>query len=557
MLTQAEQDDLVYVLSLAEDGESRLLDLSDDRQYRVAIAMQNLGGHTAETRPGMHAALEDTRRLHQAEGGVRARFDADGSTIDEIGFRDGAQVTDISRVVDTQQPASNGFVGFLAGTLQLNATISVVDTRSGTTLATGSGSQYGQGQYLPLFAAPAGGAQAAQAMTGSVFFAFQPRPGAPWQTGFVKRDVQLGVAADPVVTHPNKHQTVNPSSSIRIALGRGQNQQNDVDYWYWYQQPTTIYAIPFVGFVDFAANVRQPVAQNVTIFGQLARDGEGKGGYAALPDTARALLMSRLVASGRRLAWTLAPPADQPPWGSMGQPLQWGQLNWNSGETDYVTLQLFVNLEGQAQPAVATIQSATGADSDPLDGTKTIPTLQFLWSCLAAGTPVLLGDGSSTPIEQVVRGTVVRCGDGVDREVVQTTQFHHGGEVLRLRTDGGHELVLSHNHPVATPDGARRAHDLEVGSVVAVEHGTATVTSVESEPFEGLLCNLSLSADGDPDPAASTFLAAGVEVGDYELQVAYDSSWRTDPTRIRDLLERRYHGDFEQFLSEGRSHAGA
>jgi hypothetical protein len=556
MLTQQERDDLLYALSLAEDGESRLLDLSDDRQHRVAIAMQNLGGHTPETRPGMHAALEETRALHQAEGGVRAALEVEGPPLD-VGFRDGAQVTDVSRVVNTQQPASNGFVGFLNGALQVNATISVVDTRSGEQLAAGSGSQYGQGQYLPLFAAPNSGAQARQAMTGAVFFAYQSRPGAPWQTGYVKRDVQLGVAADPTVTHPNKHQTGVPSNSIRIALGRGQNTQTDVDYWYWYQQGTTIYAIPFVGYADFTANVRQPLAQNVTIFGQLARDGEGKGGSAPLPDSARQLLMSSFVASGRRLAWTLTPPADRPPWGSMGQPLQWGQLNWNSGEIDYVTIQLFVTLEGQQQPAVATIQSATGADSDPLDGTTTIPTLQFLWSCLAAGTPVLLADGTTIAIEQVERGTVVRCGDGAEREVVQTTQFHHGGEVLRLRTDGGHELLLSHNHPVITPDGPRRAHELEIGATVAVENGTATVTSRDSEPFEGLLCNLSLSAGGDPDPAASSFLAAGVEVGDYELQVAYDASWRTDPTRIRNLLERRYHGDFEQFLSEGRSYAGA
>lgn len=551
-LTQQEQDDLLYVLSLVEDGGNRLLDFSDDRQYRVAIAMQNLGGHTPETRPGMHAALAELRERHIAEGGVTDTLPIE----DDTGFQSGAQVTDVSAVQNTTQPASTGFAGFVAGAWQLNATIAVNDFASGAPLAHGSNSQIGQGQYLPLYAAPDPGAQLRPTMTGSVFYASQVSPGGPWIYGTAKRDVSLGIAGDPQVDHPVQTQRAITSNYIRIALGRGQNTQTDVDYWYWYNQGQTIYAIPWVGYVDFDSPPLPPTAQNVDVFATLARDGTGRGGYARLPQAGVDLLISSLRVSGNRLAWTLRPPADRPPWGNIGQPLIWGDLRWNTGEADYVTIQLWVALQGQRNRAIVTVQSSDDPDRDPLDGTRNIPRLQFLWSCLAAGTPVRLADGSQLPIEDVERGTVVACGDGEAREVFQTTAFHHVGDALRVATDGGHELLLSHNHPVATPDGLRQAHELEVGGTVNVAGGTAAVTSLTTEPFDGLLCNLSVSApESETDPAASTVYAAGVEVGDYETQIDYDNAWRTDPERILALLEPRYHPDYRNLLAERSARA--
>lgn len=551
-LTQQEQDDLVYVLSLVEDGGNRLLDFSDDRQYRVAIAMQNLGGHTPETRPGMHAALAELREQHVADGGVRDALEDQ----DDGDFQSGAQVTDVSVVANTTQPASTGFTGFTAGAAQLNATIAVTDTATGAQLAYGSDSQMFQGQYLPLYAAPQEGAAVRPAMTGAVFYAAQVTIGGRWIYGTAKRDVSLGVAADPQVEHPRQTQRKIATRYIRIALGRGQNQQDDVDYWYWYNQGQTIYALPWYGYVDFTSRPLPPTAQNVTVFATLARKGVGRGGFARLPQAGVDLLIGSLRVSDNRLAWTLTPPADRPPWGSMGQPLVWGDLRWNTGEATYVTIQLWVSLEGQRNRAIVTVQSSDDPSQDPLDGTTNIAPLQFLWSCLAAGTPIQLADGSSLPIEDVVRGTVVACGDGEAREVFQTTAFHHVGDALRITTDGGHELLLSHNHPVATPEGLRQAQELTEGATVNVAGGTAVVRSLVTEPFDGLLCNLSLSEpESETDAAASTVFAAGVEVGDYETQIDYDSSWRTDPERILALLEPRYHPDVHNYLAERTARA--
>jgi hypothetical protein len=548
VLTSEDQQAIVHLFGRIADRENVILDFSDERQYRAAIAFHNLAGHTSETRPGMHAALAERRDRHVAQNGIGAEdLPGDGT------FQTGAQVNDISRVPGTQNAGSTGFAGVVGGAFQLNAAIAVLNAQNTTVLASGSGTRFNQGDYVGLFATPIGGQSAQSQMNGSVVYSYQAQPGGPWVTGATKRSVSLGVLQDPTVVHPNKHQTRYPSTFIRIALGRGNNLQDDVDYWYWYQQSSTSYAIPWYGSVTFtAAPQALAYGTNPVIYGTLARGPGGAGGYATLPATQVQNLFNNLHVSGNTLSWTLAPAATQPPWGQMGNPLVWGPLNWSNGEADYVTIQLMVYLTGQSVPAVVTVQSATTTiDQDALDGTTNIPPLQFVWSCLVTGTPILRPDGSTIPIEEVVRGTVVRCGDGVDREVSSTTVFRYAGEVLRLRTADGSEVALSGNHPVMTADGARQAQELELGAELQLAGGgTSALERAEREPYEGLLCNLRLDESSDPDPARSSVYAGGIEVGDYALQIAYDRNWRTDPDRIRSLLEPRYHEDYANFLQE-------
>lgn len=303
--------------------------------------------------------------------------------------------------------------------------------------------------------------------------------------------------------------------------------------------------------MTFVAPPPEPLYEvNTWIFGTLARGLGGTGGYAALPRASRMTLFDNLHVSGNTLAWTMKPPAVKPPWGDRGDPLLWGNLNWVSGEADYLTIQLMVRLQDQTT-AIATVQSSDLPDQDPLDGVTYIPPIQFVYSCLVAGTPILLADDSTIPIEDVVHGSVVRCGDGVAREVSSTTIFRFGGEILKLRTENGGEVALSGNHPVMTTDGFVQAHELEPGDEVRVWGGaTSVLVQAEREPYQGLLCNLRLDESSEPDPAQSSVFAGGIEVGDYALQMSHDRSRRTDPARIRAMLEPRYLPDFEQYLSE-------
>jgi hypothetical protein len=545
MPTGGDAEAFGHLIGILRDRENVILDFSDELQYRAALALHTLGGHTPLTRPGMYAALAERRERHLAQGGI-----GDEKLPQDAPYQTGAQVNDISRVVNTLNAGASGFSTVVGGALQLNSTITVMNPQGTTTLAAGSGSQYNQGQYLALSAKPVTGQNAQTQMVGTILYSYQKVTGGPWTTAATQRSVGVGILADPVVAHPNKHQTVIATQYIRIALGRGQNTQTDVDYWYWYGTGTTNYALPWNGYIDFtAAPQTLQYGVNPQIFGTLARGPGGNGGFAPLPDASAKNLFDNLTVSGTRLSWLLAPPVEQPPWNNMGNPLTWGNLNWQSGEADYVTVQLVVNLQGQTIPATATVQSSLDPDIE-LDGSTNIPPIQFLWSCLVEGTPVLLADGSTLPIEQVVRGTVVRCGDGVDRPVSSTTIFRFDGDVLRLRTEGGHEVALSGNHPVVTTDGLVQAHQLVEGTELRVHGARSKVAVARFEHHAGLLCNLRFDESANPDPATSTFFAGGVEVGDYALQLSHDLARRTDPERITALLEPRYLPDFENYQRE-------
>ncbi|RRR85968.1 Hint domain-containing protein [Streptomyces sp. RP5T] len=546
MITNEDSQAIAHLSTVTGDRKNGLLDFSDERQYRAALALHSLGGHTLETRPGMFAALAERRHRHRANGGVA------GEQLPQSDpFETGAQVIDVSCPPGTQTPAGTGFVAIVDGAAQVNATISVFDSQQNL-VAWGSGTQFNEGEYMPLYAEPQPGQTAKPPLTARIAYSFQPRGSTDWRTGAVQRDFNPGVEADPVVDHPKKHQRKVATDYIRIALGRGQNAQDDVDYWYWYSSNQTTYALPWCGSVSFTSRPK-PLkwGLNPTIIGYLARSTPGSGGYQMLKVSEVRKVFDSLSVSGNKLSWYLEPPATQSPWGEGGNPLLFGDLRWPSGEADYLFMQYLVDLEGQGLAACATVASADTPDQNPLDGVTYIPRIQFLYSCLVAGTPILLADGSTIPIENVVRGSVVHCGDGVDREVSSTTIFNFGGDVLRLRTENSGEVALSGNHPVVTADGLVQAHELVPGIKVRAQGGKVSVlASVDREHYEGQLCNLRLDESAEPDPAKSTVIAGGIEVGDYALQTSHDHSYRTDPALVRAMLDPRYHPDYEHYLSE-------
>ncbi|MBO8186406.1 Hint domain-containing protein [Streptomyces spirodelae] len=545
VLTPDDQRDFFHLLESVGNRENVILDFSDERQFRSALAIHNLGGHTPESRPGMHMALAERRERHILRNG------AGGEQLpQDPPFETGAWVDEISRVTGTPLVAASGFSSVVGGAFQLNSTIALFNSQDKALLASGSGTQFNEGRPLDLYAEPLPDQHPQPQVTATIFYSYQQNPGDPWVTALTQRSIDVGVGVAPEVTHPNRHQSAVTSEYIRIALGRGANNQNDVDYWYWYHTDSTTYALPWYGSVTLPARPRALVyGVNPVIFGRLRHGKGGTGGCAELPEASKRNIFDNLHVSGNTLSWTLTPPSDQPPWDSMGNPLKWGDLKWVSGEADYLSLQLVIYLEDQTVPATATVQSADGP-SPALDGVTYIPPIQFLWSCMVAGTPVLLADGSTIRIEDVVRGSVVQCGDGLARRVSSTTIFRFSGDVVRLLTEDGSEVALSGNHPVVTADGIVQAHELEPGVALRVRTGTAVLRRADREPYEGLLCNLRLTESAEPDPVESTVFAGGIEVGDYALQTSHDYAHRTDPDRILAMLDPRYHPDFENHLNE-------
>jgi hypothetical protein len=200
--------------------------------------------------------------------------------------------------------------------------------------------------------------------------------------------------------------------------------------------------------------------------------------------------------------------------------------------------------------AFPTVQSSDFPDTNPLDGTMYIPPLAFVWSCLADGTPVRMADGSDKPIEEIERDEVVRGPDGSERTVDYTRIARHRGPALRLTTEAG-EVVMSPNHLVLTPDGVRFAEELAAGDEVVGESGPMRITDTCEEEFDGLLCNLALSAPGEPpDPDRNCYLASGIAVGDYELQTEREFNRRLTKEAVLARLAPEYHQDYLNHLEE-------
>jgi hypothetical protein len=553
--TAEQQEDADYVAGLLTENETFVHDFSDERQYRHLVQLLNETGLTPKTRPGLHAGLAKAREVHAADG-PRAL-----PVVTPDGFASGPVITDVTSQQGGTEAAGFGFAGFDGGALQTNAILQVTDTANPSAiLASGRGSDFGNGTYVPVPTAPVAPPTPSMTATLSVFY--QLTKDSPWQAASTPRTVPFNVQKDPTVVHPvRKPGRTHPElKRIIIAIGRGKGTQADVDYWLAWDQQHTAYELPFVGNVDFAANVVTPLVlnTNVFIFGNLARDSfSGKGGHKYLPVPEQQHIFSTLQASGTNLSWNLPPPAQNPPTPpptpDHGNTIHWGELNFASGEIDYLTIQFVVALQGNVW-GYATVQSYDTPDVNPLDGTTKILPLSFVYSCLAAGTPVRMADGSEKPIELIERDDAVRGADGSVRTVAFTRITRHRGPVLRLTTDAG-ELVLSRNHPVLTPGGPRLAEELALGDEVTGESGTATVTRVCEESFDGRLCNLSTTPPGEQPDLVDNFIANGVAVGGYELQTQREYDRRLSKEAVLARLGPEYHQDYLNFLEEAAASA--
>lgn len=542
-LTAEQLSDAAHVSGLMTDHVPFQLDLSDDRHYRHAVSMHTLAGQTPERNPGLHAALAASRDHYRANGVPRTQMV--GGPADDI--ESGGVITAVAPR-ETDVAGSEGFVSLLGGASMLN-TVLIVTDQNGGWLAGGQNSDYNGVMYLPVSTAPGDAKQAVPVMTAQLQYTYQLQVGGPVFSYSVRRTVVAGALADPAVTQPVQKPEHQKNPYIRIGLGRGNGSTSDVDYWFWQGTSNTQYAVPLVGNVAFTSAIQQPLVpnQNFFIFGKLARAQGSGGGYYNIPPASLTNFYNNCqLSTPTTLSWNL--PAGTSP--SDSNPLIFGSIPWTSETVTYLFIQFSVVLQG-GTIGTAIIQSSDTADDDPLDGVTNIKPMQFVYHCLAEGTLITLADGSTTEVENLTTEHEVRAGDGRSLRVRSTNVARHRGPVVRLETDGGHSLVLSHNHVVMTPDGPRKAGELSAGGAVVVDGGSAALTAAETEAFDGLLCNASLSEPNQPAEAAqNTMFANGVQVCDFEVQVQTDREARTDPDRVRAAIDPIFLPDYENFLAE-------
>jgi len=541
--TEQQRQDALHVASLHTDGERLRLDLRDDVQYRHAVDTHTLAGQTPDTHPGLHQALAEAREHQIATGGPGPLDDPDPH-----GFSTGAVIAGVVNVKGQPAAAAEGFATVLGGASVLTAALVVIDRATGQQLAAGNSDQYGDGTYLGVATNTTSALPRTTNMLGGLQYTYQKSAGSPIVVERVQLAANQVVQPDPQVAQPVKRETVTRDPNIRIGLGRGTGSTTDVDYWFWQGSTSTSYAVPMVGTATFAAQVTVPPGPNVTPTAWLARakgDPDGSGGVKPAPPAQIQNIKNALQASGAMLRWNL-PAATGPQ--APGNPINWGPLDWSSGEIVHVVVQFSVPLQGQLFPGFAAVQSVDGGrDVDPTDGIATIPALDFLYCCVAGDATVVLADGSEKRVDALQGGELLPAADGGDPVRVRATRLAPFDGVACKLVVGERELVLSPNHPVITRRGPVRADALVVGDEIRVADGYATLDApVAPAPFQGLLCNPSLSHAGhDVDPERNQLLVNGIAVSDYELQVHESARTRLDPERIKGELDELFLPDYE------------
>lgn len=545
-LTSPQRDALSHLVERLSPGQQQALDPRDETDLGLIELFLDLSNKRSERYPALHAGL--------ANGHAPPDNAEDDVKLVDLGIDSGGRAT--ARAWHSPQGSS-----LLSGSAAV-----ALDSASGELLAFGTATQVGEAlceaATKTASAKPADGG-----VTGLGFY-----------HGLRSADAQpsFGVVMD-------RRSALNASTSIRanvtapkicmtghtcviIAVGRipGQQSCTDVDYCYcepkqWLTNPNLL--VPFIGNVDVQAQI--DADSNGNINGLTAASSVSAGGV-----TLSCTLPANLTAS----QWVNVPqPTSAPgvmawnyPYDHLGQDstqsLQYPQTEGLVSDVEGFFLFTFTVPIVDSDPVTFNVCS-TGRTDQPSQNCTKIPNLAFYWHCVSAGTRVTLADGATVPIESVDNTMRVRTGvaDGT-LGVEATTRGEHvddgdaAGGVLRLVTEAALELTLTAHHPVVTPNGPVAAADLEPGTVVVTEAGSDRVRSLERAASNGAFCNLKLVDRHDRAsgvvPAAGSFIANGIVVGDQVSLSAHHRATRLDPDYMLPRLPEMLHRDYESAVTD-------
>lgn len=548
-LSREEHEDLRYVIGLAPEGQPYALDLSDERQHRYFMSRIRRSGASEATHPRLFGALNELAEAHRANGGP-ARAGA-AAALAEPGLVDENLITSFGLTATEQNSVSTAMSSVENGTLFTTLSLEILDEATSAVLgSTFPPTVYGEGEYEPLSltgALPNTGA----GMQAVFNFAYQTQPDEPPVVGFVQFSTAERPVGPPTVTQPVRRPTHLANPVIKIGLGRDPAHTPVADLDYYYLEPNINdpnIRLPMVGSQKFASNIVTPLFNpdgsqaNITVAIVMAR--ETGGGTKPLPviNTNLQNYFQVSATDPTVLTWSF-------PWNAqlnLDKSMQFGPAAW--AQDSNLLLSFFVGVRTATSPLrfVRTwVYSATTGPYNPdvgpgSDGMYRLRPVWYTWHCVAEGTQVTLADGTTADVARVVGGERVRTdAQGAEFTVVDTFVSAKEGEVVALRTEHGHELLITPMHGVVTRDGYVPAQDLVPGDVLTTDRGESVLESVERRAYSGMVYSLGLGAT-EEEVASFTddntnFFANGILVADNRLSIQFRRSY----TRRLDAVLRR------------------
>lgn len=527
-----------------------MIDVSDDLKSRIAQVLSGSNGATVNLDPASpdHRAL--ITDLLAASGKGPDRYPALHAAVAQPNGNGGGEVD--ASVVDLGQDrsgraTSRTWVASRGGAYISGATTLVMDAESGATLASGTATQVG-GNLVQVSTRTADAAPAAPKQQAVTFVHSQQSPDTAPTFALVattQATVQEGLTVN--VTAPVKTRSTGPY----IVIGEGRDPQHtNPDTDYTYPSGSNVYpdrlVVPFVGNASLpyetAVTPQNPITVTTKLYVASA--------HAWTLPYPNFDLQTPLSASGYTVSWNY--PFDNQPIAST-RSIQYQQLQNLNDPVVYFFYQFNVPVDNFAQPILTfTVCSQDTPDEPSLNCFK-ILDLQYWWHCVAEGTRITLADGSEAPVETLDNRASVRSGPGAAAPVIATSRApHHDNDgrdpAIRLRTAGGHELVLTSGHAVATPGGVVAARDLAPGQEVLTADGPRALESADPVPYDGLVYNLRVEPAGGTE--YGSYLANGIVVGDHLAQAAQFHARRHDPERVLATLPASHHQDWRSALED-------
>lgn len=549
-LTAEEKSDLAEVLRIARPGLPTPLDMRRPEHRRFFLRQLRAAGYTPERYPQIHRATEAASKAPppRATAGAGLARAATGAS---------QMLAPLAQAAAGADPG----LGSLVGPIQ---TLTSVGTQDGTNYSASALSSVPDEPYFSQLIVqlydsssnpigdPSSVTSATQPPTNltTVANGVSQTSYAPvqstatyfWQDQFGK--AYHGVVSAVVTTAPTSITNLAPmpgagQSITKLCLGR---TGTDCTYSPVGGSGTNV-LMPVQGSITFASSI-STVSSTQTSLITMAKPDVGQGGGCTIAATSNFFGDPNTHINGGTISWNLAPAQFQPAQGC---------LTPNAVAIYTLTLGLTV----ANQPTFVTITSDTTTDpQNPYF--KIIPQLQVFFSCLAEGSKVTLADGTTVAVEDLVVGQAVRV-DAGGRTMVVESKLKGMEEIpmVRLRTAGGRNLLITDGHPVMTPDGPVLAGLLKDGQTVMTQDGPDKLVSTEREKSARPVWNLNLGAPpadlNDPDVKGSTFFAEGIQVGDNLMQFVENRRRQQEHARLRARrAPPEWQRDIQSAIEDGR-----
>jgi hypothetical protein len=549
------------------------LSMSNPLHYRALMGALERSGESPEKSPELFRRLQAAhKRGAAALGGAAppkavAAVTADDDPTDPQDLNFIASLSEIENSQsDHQATALSSIVG---GTQQTSISLELYTLSDGHVYASTSKSQYAQGVNFSLSVSgtEASGDGTTQAMA---YFIYTPNTSRAALAGEAEPLVLAASSAQASTVNtvnptaacmlkpnycvrsgnncvPGQYQTtctneVDNRTPIKTCWFRG--SQAECDYWNSTAHPTDL-VFPMSGSATFPNQVVTPANPAVTI--ALQNPTSGGGCNVFFQNSSDPQYWS---ASGATISWNFP---------SAAFPNTRDCIAYYDGTTANLWMQAAVPLQGGGggQPPYGSLNFTSDRSQIGIPGIYIIPQMYIIQGCYAAGTEITLADGTTVMAVEDFSGNqdeYVVDGDGRRRLVGGTTAGSEPKPMIRLKTDQGHDLLLTEGHPVIKADGEPvKAKALTVGQAVRTLKGHATLTEVSLETYAGRVHNLVLAPVDQsshlPPEEGSTLYAGGILTGDGQMQ-----NWlarqtlqvlSSDPDAVRERLDEAWLQDFE------------